>query len=414
MTHYEKIKLLKYKMILFELVLAIIFGTIFGIISGLTPGIHINMVSLLVLSISGLLAESFGINLLTLGVFIIVVGITHTFLDAIPSIFLGAPDESNALGVLPGHRYLLRGNGLMAVKLFTIGSFFGLIMGILMFPLLYLFTKHVYHSLEKYFALMLIFTSIFMLWRDEKKLWAILVFTLSGILGLTIFSMNLKDPLFPLLSGLFGISTLIISLNDNNIIPEQNDETYTKLEGKKTFLSLVAGNISAFIVSTFPGLSSSIAATMSIQFFKDLGDKGFMILLGCIGTSSFILSLVALYTIDKARNGAVIVISKLLPNISLDIIIIFLIVALISGAISTILSLWFGRKFSRMISKVNYRMLVVGIIIFVTFLVIIMTSWKGLLVLITATALGLIPGIVKVQRTQSMACLIVPVIFYLI
>jgi TctA family transporter len=43
-----------------------------------------------------------------------------------------------------------------------------------------------------------------------------------------------------------------------------------------------------------------------------------------------------------------------------------------------------------------------------------MTSWKGLLVLITATALGLIPGIVKVQRTQSMACLIVPVIFYLI
>jgi TctA family transporter len=139
-----------------------------------------------------------------------------------------------------------------------------------------------------------------------------------------------------------------------------------------------------------------------------------MILLGCIGTSSFILSLVALYTIDKARNGAVIVISKLLPEMTLDIIIIFLIVALISGAISTVLALWAGRIFSKIISKVNYRMLVIGIIVFVTILIIIMTSWKGLIVLITATALGLIPGIVKVQRTQSMACLIVPVIFYLV
>jgi putative membrane protein len=401
-------------MILLEISLAIIFGVLTGIFSGLTPGIHINMISLLVLSSSSFIIEHFGLNMVTLGVYIIVVGITHTFLDAIPSIFLGAPDESNALGVLPGHRYLLRGNGLMAVKLFTIGSFFGLILGILLFPLLYLFTKYTYHGLERYFVWILIGTSIFMLWRDEKKFWAILIFVTSGILGLTIFSMNMKDPLFPLLSGLFGISTLIISINDNNNIPEQNNETYTKLEGKKTFMSLIAGNISAFIVSTFPGLSSSIAAVMSIQFFRDLGDKGFMILLGCIGTSSFILSLVALYTVDKARNGAVIVISELLPNITLNIVIIFLIVALIAGAISTFLALWFGKIFSRIISKINYRILVLCIIAFVTTLVIILTSWKGLIVLITSTALGLIPGIVKVQRTQSMACLIVPVIIYLI
>ncbi|MGV8086518.1 MAG: tripartite tricarboxylate transporter permease [Candidatus Woesearchaeota archaeon] len=401
-------------MILVEILIAIILGTLTGIISGLTPGIHINMISLLVLSLSVFVAENFGINYLTLGVYIIVVGVVHTYLDVLPSIFLGAPDENTILGVLPGHRYLLRGNGLMAVKLFTIGSFFGLILGILMFPLLYLITKYSYHSLEKYFALILIASCIFMLWRDEKKFWAILIFSISAILGLIIFSINMKDPLFPLLSGLFGISTLIISLNDNNIIPKQNSETYTKLESKKTFLSLIAGNISAFIVSTFPGLSSSIAAVISVQFFKNLGDKGFMILMGCIGTSSFVLSLVALYTIDKARNGAVIVISQLLPDISLNIIILFLIVALIAGAIATILTLWFGKIFSKIISKINYKILVISIIVFVTTLVTIMTSWIGLIVLITSTAIGLLPGVVKIQRTQSMACLIVPVILYLI
>jgi putative membrane protein len=401
-------------MIILELLLAIILGILTGIISGLTPGIHINMISLLVLSVSGFIAQHFGVNLLTLGVYIIVVGVTHTFLDALPSIFLGAPDENTVLGVLPGHRYLLKGNGLMAVKLFTIGSFLGLIMGVILFPILYVITKYTYHGLEKYFAIILIASCIFMLWRDEKKFWAILVFMISAILGLTIFSMNLKDPLFPLLSGLFGTATLLISLNDNNNIPKQNNETYTKLEGRKTFLSLIAGNISAFVVSTFPGLSSSIAAVMSVQFFKDLGDKGFMILMGCIGTSSFILSLVALYTVDKARNGAVIVISKLLPEITINIILVFLIVALIAGAISTILALWFGRIFSRIISKVNYRVLVISIITFVASLVFMLTSWKGLIVLITSTAIGLVPGIVKVQRTQSMACLIVPVIIYLL
>jgi putative membrane protein len=401
-------------MILFEILIAIILGILTGIISGLTPGIHINMISLLVLSASVFLIEHFNTSVITLGVYIIVVGITHTFLDAIPSIFLGAPDDNTALGVLPGHRYLLRGNGLMAVKLFTIGSFFGLIMGIILFPILYLITKYSYNLFEPYFALLLIIASAYMLWRDEKKIWAIIVFATSAIFGMIVFSLNIKDPLFPMLSGLFGISTLIISLNDNNNIPKQDDKTYTQLEPKKTILSLIAGNISAFVVSTFPGLSSSIAAVMSVQFFKDLGDKGFMILMGCIGTSSFILSLVALYTINKARNGAVIVISQLLPNITLNIIILFLLTAIIAGAISVILSLKFGRIFSKMISKINYRMLVIGIISFVTLLVIIMTSWKGLIILITSTAIGLIPGIVKVQRTQAMACLIVPVIIYLI
>jgi putative membrane protein len=186
-----------------------------------------------------------------------------------------------------------------------------------------------------------------------------------------------------------------------------------KLDGKQTFLSMIAGNISAFIVSTFPGLSSSIAAVMSMQAVRNLGDKGFMILMGCIGTSSFVLSLVALYTIDKARNGAVIVVAKLL-EVDMFTLAIFIVVALIAGAVSVFLSLYFGRIFCRLISIVNYGLLVTGIICLVTIMVYILCSWIGLIVLITSTAIGLIPGIVKIQRTQSMACLIVPVIIYLI
>ncbi len=404
-------------MLLIEILIAIFLGIFAGIFSGLTPGIHINMISLIVLTLSPWLMQTFGVNIISMCVFIITMGVTHTFLDAIPSIFLGAPDESTALGVLPGHRYLLKGNGLMAVKLFTVGSFLGLLFAIAMFPLLYFFTKYSYSFFEKFFALILIAVVVFMIWKDNKKMWAIYVFILSGIFGMIVFNLNMKDPLFPMLSGLFGISTLIISLSESNTLPVQKDQTNIQLDKRKTFLSLVFGNISAFIVSTFPGLSSSIAAVISMQFVKDLGDHGFMILMGCIGTSSFVLSLVALYSINKARNGAVIVVSKLISSafeLNFWIVILFLIAALIAGSVSCYLCLFFGRVFCKLISVVNYKILVVSIIVFVTVLVGIMTSWIGLLVLITSTAIGLIPGIVKVQRTQAMACLILPVIMFLI
>jgi putative membrane protein len=301
----------------------------------------------------------------------------------------------------------------MAVKLFTIGSFFGLVMAIIIFPVLYIITRYSYGYFEKFFAWILILVLLFMIFRDNKRLWAIAIVFLSGLFGIIVFSIELKDPLFPMLSGLFGISTLIISYFDNNNIPEQKMLDETIIDKKQTFLSLIAGNLGSFIVSTFPGLSSSIAAVLSMQFVKDLGDKGFMILMGCIGTSSFVLSLVALYAVDKARNGAVIVVAQLI-KIDIWTILIFLCAALIAGAFAVILSLYFGRIFCKIISKINYKMLIVSIIFIVTSLVIIMTSWLGLLVLITSTAIGIIPGIVKVQRTHSMACIMIPVILYLI
>lgn len=400
-------------MIPIELLLAILCGILVGIFSGLTPGIHINMISLLILGLSTTIVNKLGISIIAMCTFIIATGITHTFLDALPSIFLGAPDENTVLGVLPGHRYLLRGEGLMAVKLFTIGSFFGLIFGIVMFPLLYIVTKVSYNFFEQFFAVILIGVSVFMIWRDDKKIWSICIYLIAGIFGMIVFNLNMNDPLFPMLSGLFGIATLVISLKDKNNIPSQRYETYTKIEKKQTFLAILFGNISAFIVSTFPGLSSSIAAVISMQFVKDLGDKGFMILMGCIGTSSFLLSLVALYTIDKARNGAVIVISQLM-TIDFQTVLIFLATALIAGCVSVYLSLYTGKIISKIITKINYKLTVIIVIAFVVVMVFIMTSWIGLLILFTSTAIGILPGIVKTQRTHSMACLILPVIFYLI
>lgn len=396
---------------LLEILIAILLGCLFGIITGLAPGVHINLVSVLVVSIAGYLSGFF--SMLSLACFIVSMSTVHTFLDAIPSIFLGAPDDAMALGVLPGHRYLLKGYGFRAVKLTIIGSFGGLLISIILFALFIPIVKYGYPYIESFVGYIILAVVVFMILRDNEKWWALFIFLLSGILGIIVFEIpNLNNPLFPMLSGLFGVATLIFSLKEKNFIPIQQYENSLEIDKKLTIKALISSCFSGFLVATLPGVGGNTAAVISQQLTKDLGDKGFMILVSSINTVNFVLSFVTLLVMDKARNGSVIAMQQLLTNIGLTEILIFLCVSLISGAIAVFLTLWIGKMFARIITKVNYNLLVIGIIAFVTMMVTVLTGFIGLIILITSTAIGLIPAIVKTTRTQAMGCLMVPVMIY--
>lgn len=85
-------------------------GIMLGVITGITPGLHINLVATTMFSLSPLLSNY--LSPINIAVILVSMSITHTFLDFIPSIFLGAPNSETALAVLPGHTLLLRGEGL--------------------------------------------------------------------------------------------------------------------------------------------------------------------------------------------------------------------------------------------------------------------------------------------------------------
>mgnify|MGYP001613339928 CR=1 FL=1 len=123
-----------------------------------------------------------------------------------------------------------------------------------------------------------------------------------------------------------------------------------------------------------------------------------------------ILSLITLFTIEKARNGSIIVVQQLLQNINLNTLVLFLSVALVSGGIATFLTMYMSRIFSKIMNKVNYSLLSVLIITFVGVMVLYFSGLIGLLILLTATAVGLIPNITDVSRSNSMACLLIPII----
>ncbi len=396
-----------------EIMIALSLGMLLGIFTGLTPGVHTNLLAVLLVSASPLLLAY--TEVLVLAVFIIALSVTNTFVDAIPSIFLGAPDSDMALGVLPGHRYLLRGFGYMAVKLTLIGSFGALILSIIIFPFSIPLVRFVYPVVEGYIGYMLIAVVLFMIMRDNKKLWAVFVFLAAGSLGIVVLNMNgLEQPLFPMLSGIFGVSTLVISLRDTCSIPEQKTEQRIKLKKGHAVKALLSGQFSGFITAVFPGLGAAQAAVISMQITRKLGDHGFMILIGSINTVNFVLSISALYAIDKARNGSIVAISEVMGDVGIRASIVFLAAALVSGAVSVYATLRIAKVFSSLMTRVNYRALVAFVIIFIALLVIVLTGPLGFLVLLVSTAVGIIPAEVKVTRTHGMGCLLLPVILYFI
>lgn len=398
-------------MLFIHLLIALAAGMLCGIFTGLMPGIHVNLVVTLLLASSALFLEY--TSPLVLCVFIIALSITHIFLDFIPSIFLGAPDSSTVLSVLPGHRYLLSGNGLMAVKLSLVGGFFGLLFGLaFLFPLLKLFPL-LYPFVKEYMVSFLLLIILAMVLQNTRKLWAIFVFLLAGVTGLFVFSLpTLSEPLFPLLTGLFGTSTLLLSLKEHNTLPLQWDTQLIDIDKTALWKALLAGQFSAVFMSLFPGLSPAIAALFGMQLTRNNGDHGYMLLQGCINTVGFLFSVAALYTIHKARNGAVVGVQTLLGSITLAELFLFVCIALITAALAVPLTLFFGRIFCKLMTHINYQKMTIGILCCLVVLTFLLSGWIGLLVLLTATAIGIIPGIVKVTRTQAMGCLLLPVLVY--
>ena len=397
-----------------DLIIAAIAGIGAGIFTGLVPGIHVNLVSVLLITLSSSLLGF--ASPLALATFIISLGITHTFLDSIPSIFLGAPDADMVMGVLPGHRLLLEGRGFEAVKLTVVGSFLSLLGTLLVVPLLIPVFPFLHNLIEPYLAYLLILVILFMVWKEKrlrKMMWAIIVFFLSGVLGIvTLGWPNLNQPLFPLLSGLFGVSTLLLSLQQNVKIPPQLISETVKIDKLSQAKAILAAMLSGGLAGLLPGLGSAQAAILAMELVPGLNMFAFLILVGGINTVNFAVSLVTLYALGKARNGAVVAVLELLKTITTTQLLIFLGTALFAGSIATLLTLFIAKKFAVWMEKVNYRKLCLMVIAFITILSFVFDGFLGLLILGTSTALGLLSPLLGIKRSNAMGCLLLPVILF--
>lgn len=392
--------------------LVIFFGTFVGILTGLLPGMNINNLLPIFLTFTFLKPE-------VLAIFIASVAISQLLTNFFPSIFLGAPSSETSISVLPGHKLLLEGRGYEALKLCLSGASFSIIFSLILVFVLSPFFKDFYYALRPYVFYLILFVSLFMILSEKqpkKILFSFLIFLLSGFIGITTLNSSLSSStiLFPMLSGFFGLSTLVISLKEESFLPKQKIDEELKIKRSDFFKSSLLGSIFGLIVGFLPAVGVSQAAVMA-QTLARLGDpRNFLVTIGAISVANEIFSLNSLYLVDNPRSGASAVIQRILPEMSFQDFLTIVASILISSSLTTTFLLFFAKKFYKLLLKVNYSILNIVMILFLSSLVFIFTGFIGLLVFFTCGAVGILTAELNIKRTHCMGCLLVPsmIFFY--
>jgi len=396
-----------------EILVFTLAGCGLGVITGLIPGIHINMISALIVASLSYFA---GFEPLAIAVMIMAMSVTHTFLDFLPSILFGAPDAAAALSVLPGHRMLLDGRALEAVKLTGLGSLISLLLtaGVFLFVLENL--EAVYSVLRPNIVYVLLFIVVLSIASEKKCFRALFVFLMAGFFGFLMLNSGMfaQEILFPVLSGMFGISTILLSLREDVVLPAQV-RAKVSLSFGSVLKNSALGAVAGMMVGLLPGIGSAQATYVAQQANKSGSVQEFLVAVSGVNTANIIFTLVVLYALGKMRSGIVIAIGQVLETLTFTDLLVFLSVILLAGGIAMLLHLGIGSFLVRRISAQNprtYKLVSVGIVLLVGASVIALTGVQGLLIMLLSTMIGLMPPLIGVRRAECMGFLLVPVLLF--
>ncbi|MDI6917682.1 MAG: tripartite tricarboxylate transporter permease [Thermoplasmatales archaeon] len=491
-----------------------LFGAFFGCLTGLIPGMHVNTIALILLSLTPMLQF---LPAIIVCVIIVSTCIAHSFVNLIPGTFLGAPDE-NALSVLPAHKMLLEGRGYQAVFLSAVGSFGAIVFGFtFIFPFKFMFGSpfNIYALLKNSMVFILICISALLIYSENRRIkykkgigvesikirkregknninglkigekcvvhgtlvrsgikyfleekgrkinvdvtenakgiflapfdginvtvygtikrlegvfsrtfgimTAVFVFILSGMLGMIIFDMGVSSPvhlpsstLFPAFTGLFGISTLLFSMANTPKIPEQRISEPV-INRKESLKSIITGSLAGSVLGFLPGVTSGHATVLSMLGRKTREKEQVVFTLSAVNTSYAFFCMCALFIIMKPRNGTMIAVDRMIGieewSGLIPLSLVYpMIAVLIASAVSYFMTVSLGKYFAKTFTKINYKKLVVSVAIFVTVMVFLFTGFIGILILLGAVCIGLIPPCFGVRRSHAMGVLLLPVI----
>ena len=395
-----------------EILLGTLIGVLLGTLSGIIPGVHANTLAGVLLSLQVALLSFFGPLVLAGALFAAL--ITHTFVDSIPSTFLGIPDADTSLAVLPAHALCLEGNGEEAVRIAALGSACAMVIAVPLSIICFFLLPALQPYFDWWIGILLIATMGYMIVTSECPGWALALVCVSGILG--IFSLRYaflswhtlagsSAILMPLLTGLFGISVLITA--SQGTMPEQHFRGI-RMEDRTIMKYSALGTVAGIAVGWLPGLSTASANSVLASFIGyEKNRRTYILATSAANTSNAFIGLAALFALSRMRNGVMVAISELpLPTMS-ELTVIGVLAACAAYGITVVLS----RSASRF-NGIDGRLLNRAVIAFIIILCIILTGPFGVVVLILATALGLVPHLVNIPRVFCMGAIIVPVILY--
>ncbi len=420
----------------FLLLKSILAGTLASCVLGCLPALHIYNVAGILVIFHDRVAPWFGGDPLAMAVFMMSLIVGYSFINTVPSIFWGAPDESTAFLVLPSHKYLFQGRGYEAAVLTGVGSLAGVAILILLTPFFFHCLPSLKALLMPHMAWILMTIIAYMLLSEFPKSYdrgdtplqrlldayksvgaGLLTFFLSAFLGILVLNKNLVplgmsfQGIMPAFVGLFAVPWVVGNIMSRTPVPEQRIQESVDLDGVLLLRGSLAGSLGGLFAAFFPIVTAGIGALLAGHATAQQDDRLFILSYGTNKVLYYVGSFLLFFVpvLGLTRGGMAIMMSPFFRPAGYEDYFTALGAVALSGALSFFLLLFFSALSVKVVNKVDYRVLSWAALVFIFALVGGLTGWMGLFVMIVASAIGFIPVLFDSRRSNCMGILLLPI-----
>jgi len=416
---------------------AVLAGTVLACFLAILPGLHIynvmGLVAMLLYALNGGGVASMPEVTIP---FLIGLVTGWSVLNTIPSVLLGAPDESAIFTVLPGQKYLMSGRGYEGVMMIGAGSLVGVFMLVFIIgPLAPKFLPVLRCVLNPHlhWILWVIITFILITewpkggnwgpagWRKFFDAWStlgagLLTFMLSGLLGFLLLYRspvsveNAFQNIMPAFVGLFAIPWCLLNAVSGAEVPKQIVREDLNINGDLLLRSGIAGGIGGGFAAFFPVVTGGVGGLLAGHATAQRDERIFMMSQGVSKTVYYTGALMLFFVpgLYLTRGGGAWIIRGLYTPRTCDFYLALGSIAL-SGAVSFLLLSPLTKWTLKLMKKVDYRWISVFALAIIVALVFSITRWTGLFVMIVATGIGLLPVLFGSRRLNCLGMLLLPI-----
>lgn len=359
-----------------------------------------------------------------------------SLLNTIPSILLGAPDESALFTVLPGQKYLMLGRGFEAVMMTAIGGLAGAILLVAVVGPLAPRVLPIVRSVltpHLHWILWVIITYILMSewpkggnrgpagWRKFLDAWrslgaGLLTFALSALLG---FLLLYRSPiavesafqnLLPAFVGLFAVPWCLFNLLSGTEPPRQYCAATVELDGSAVFRAAAAGGLGGGFAAFFPVVTGGVGGLLAGHATAQRDERVFIVSQGVSKLMYYAGAFLLFFVpgLRLRRGGAAGLLSTLfVPQTTGDYLMILGAIA-VSAGVAFLLTAPLARFTLWLIARVNYRYASALALLIACALVFGVTGPIGLAVMAVAAGIGSLPILFGSRRLNCLGVLLVP------
>ena len=188
----------------------------------------------------------------------------------------------------------------------------------------------------------------------------------------------------------------------------------------------IGGALAGGFVGWVPGVTSTTGTMIGSVAEPDRDDdeeasaRKFITMVSSVGTAAAVFGIIALAVTGKGRTGALLVVRQMLGAEGVGALssatsteTIMLLVSVFAAALlGYVITLRLGRMFAAKVGDLDLNRLTRTIVVTLVLLVLLMSGIPGLLLLLAATLLGLLPPRIGTNRVHLTGCLLLPIALF--